>query len=177
MENFGSIEDKIQQIENEKIIKVKSNPLNAIILLIAGIIAIILGVIIIHNETLKLSVVLLGVVIAIVGLIYLLTKTGKNSFDYVYEPTGKKLKKYKVYLDVNDAKKIFSCINNNNFAGLKNIKKTMDSGHLMDVRGTDDGSVFLFQVLEYIPHDFVPSSPVIVLHGEDAKQMLDFVKS
>jgi hypothetical protein len=46
----------------------------------------------------------------------------------------------------------------------------------MDIRGTEDGMIFLFQLLEYIPHDFVPSSPVTVLHGKDAKTMFDILK-
>ncbi|MDR1182826.1 MAG: hypothetical protein LBL13_12690 [Bacteroidales bacterium] len=177
MENFERIEEKIQNMKDEKIIKVKSSPFGSIIVIIAGILIAILGLTIFKGASLTPLLVVTGAVIIIVGVIYLVMKTSKNSGDYIYEPTGGKLKKYKIYIDTSNARKMISCITNKDFNGVKTIKKTMDSGCLMEIRGTDDGSIFLFQLLEYIPHDFVPSSPVIVLHGEDAKIMLDFVKS
>jgi hypothetical protein len=177
MENFVQIEERIQNMKEEKILKVKSNPLGSIMIMIVGIVIIIVGATIIHSESLTPLLVIAGIATASVGIFYLLKKTGKNSGDYIYEPTGKKLKKYKIYIDSNDAKKAIACISNNNFSGIKNIKKTIDSGYLMEIRGTDDGLIFLFQLLEYIPHNYEPSSPVIVLQGEDAKMMFDFVKS
>jgi hypothetical protein len=177
MGNFERIESKIQNMKEEKILIVKSSPLSSIIIMITGIIIVILGITVVHSESLTPLLVIAGGIAAIVGVIYFVMKTGKNAGDYIYEPTGKKLKKYNVYIDPGDARKIISCISNNNFSGIKTIKKTMDSGFLMQIRGTDDGLIFLFQLLEYVPHDFVPSSPVIVLHGEDAQTMLDFVKS
>jgi hypothetical protein len=177
MENFERIEEKIRNMKEEKILKVKSNPFASIMVIIAGILIVVLGTTIVRGESLTPLLVVTGVVIAIAGMIYLIKKTGKNSGDYIYEPTGKKLKKYKIYIDSNNARKMISCISNNDFKGIRNMKKTLDSGCLMEIRGTDDGAIFLFQLLEYIPHDFVPSSPIIVLHGEDAEMMLNFVKS
>ncbi|MDR0604596.1 MAG: hypothetical protein LBG80_09870 [Bacteroidales bacterium] len=176
MENFERIESKIQNMKEEKILKVKSNPLSSIIITITGIMIVILGLTIIHGETLTPLFIMAGAITAIVGVIYLVMKTGKNAGDYIYEPTGKKLKKYKMYVESNDAKKIITSITNNNFSGMKNIKKAAYSGFLMEIRGTNDGAIFIFQLLEYIPHDFVPSSPVVVLHGEDAKTMFDILK-
>jgi hypothetical protein len=177
MENLERIENKIQNMKEEQILKVKSNPLGSIGIMILGIIIAILGITVVHSESLSPLLAVAGGATAITGVIYLLMKTGKNAGDYIYESTGKKLKKYNVYIDAHDAKKVISCISNNNFNGLKGIKKTVDSGFLLEMRGTDDGLIFLFQLLEYIPHSFVPSSPVIVLRGEDAKSMLELVKS
>ena len=177
MEDFESIEEKIKNLKNEQISKVKSNLLPSLILLIIGIITIFLGAKIVPNETLKLLIVVLGFIIAAVGIVYLLKNTGKNSGYYVYEPTKQRLKKYQIYLEAADAKKILSYINSNNFNGLKDLKKVANSGKLLDVRGTDDASIFLFQLSEYIPHNFVLASPVVVLQGSDAKLMLEFVKS
>jgi len=177
MGNFESIEEKIREMENEQIVKAKANPLSSIILLAGGIIVGILGIAVVNSENGKLLTITLGVVIAIVGLIYVLKNTGKNAGYYIYKPTGKKLKKYKIYLHANDAKKVISAINGNNYSGIAGIKKVMDSGFLMDIRGTDDGEIFLLQLSEYVPHDFVPSSPIAILRGEEAKLILKFVKS
>ena len=172
MERFKLIEEEIKEMESQQIISVKTKPLYWLVLLVVGIVLIVLGVLIDSEITTPLAVVI-GFVAATVGVVFLLRK----SVNYIYKPTGKRLKRYKIYLNPSDAKKVVSCINSNTFSGMKGMKKAMDSGHLIEARGTDDGEIFLLQLLEYIPHDFVPSSPVVVLHGEDAKSVLEFVKS
>ena len=95
---------------------------------------------------------------------------------YRYEPTKQRLKKYKIYLDSTDAQKIISCVNSNDFSRIKGMKRVASSGKLLEARGTDDGSIFLIQLSEYIPHNFVFSTPVVILRGNDAKLMLELVK-
>jgi hypothetical protein len=176
MDNIESIKEKMEKMENEQIVSVKANPLYSLVLLIAGIIFVILGILFVSGEGLKTLTITSGIIIAFVGFVYVLKNTGVNSAYYIYEPTGKKLKKYKASLEESDAKKMLSCINSNNFVAVKYMKKAINSGYLIEARGTDDGKIFLFQLLEYVPHDFVPSSPVVVLHGKDAEMMLKFVK-
>lgn len=127
MENFEPIEEKIKNMENEQICKVKGK---------------------------------------------LLFSSGY----YIYEPTKQKLKKYKVYLDPTDAKKIMAFINSKDFSGIKGMKPVGNSGKMLEARGTKDGAIVLFQLLEYA-QIFVPASPVVVLRGNDAQLMLEFVKS
>jgi len=98
-------------------------------------------------------------------------------YNYVYEPTRKKLKKYEMFVSQSDAQKMIACMNNNDFSAVKNIKKTMGTGFLIEGRGTDNGDVFLVQVFKYVPHDFVAASPVAVLHEENAKFIFEFFKS
>ncbi|MCL2132500.1 MAG: hypothetical protein FWH36_08670 [Lentimicrobiaceae bacterium] len=174
MESLESLEEKIKNMEDEKIIKKKGNPIYSVVLLIAGVAVIVFGAAVLHGGSLGFLTITSGIVIAVAGLIYILKNTG---IYYVYEPTGKKLKKYKVSLDESDAKKIVSCISSKNFTAVKYMKKVITSGDLIEARGTDDGAVFLFQLSKYVPHNFVPSTPIVVLHGEDAKLMLEFVKS
>ena len=174
MENLESLEEKIKNMEDEKIIKMKNNPLYSIVLLVIGVVIVVLGAAMIQSGSLKILTIASGIIIAVVGLVFVVKNTGSC---YIYEPTGKKLKKYKVSLDESDAKKMVSCISNHNFTAVKYMKSGIASGNLLEARGTDDGEVFLFQLSKYIPYEFVPSSQVVVLHGENAKLMLEFVKS
>jgi hypothetical protein len=47
----------------------------------------------------------------------------------------------------------------------------------MDARIAEDGSICLFQLMEYVPYNFVPASTVVELHNADAKTILTWSKS
>jgi hypothetical protein len=173
IDNLESIEERIKNRTDENIINVKNSPGKAIMLIVAGIALVIISIIGINNESVRIGIVLTGIVLAIVGIGYWFS----NTENYVYEPTGKKLTKHKIFLSPYDAKKMISDINMKNFSNLKEIKKVVDSGYWIDIRITDDGSICLLQIMEYIPHEFVPSSPVVILHDDDAKAILNWVKS
>ena len=177
MNTFELLENKLQNMSDEKIIKTKKSPIQSIIIALAGVALLVLGIVAVSNETLAILLVVFGVALTIYGIVMIVINTGKNAFDYVYEPTGKKLKKYKVYLGEHDARTMVSFINSNDFKKANQLKKSMDTGHMLECRGTDEGEIFIFQLSEYVPHDYVPSSLVIVLHGDDAKAMLQLVKS
>ena len=74
-------------------------------------------------------------------------------------------------------KKIISYINKNDFSEIKSLKKVANSGKRLEVRGADNAAIVIFQFSEYIPHNFFPASPVVVLRGNEAKVMLEFIKS
>lgn len=177
MSTFELLEEKIQNMSDEKIIKTRKSPILAILITLAGVVLLILGVTAISNETLTLSLSAIGVVVIIFGIILITLNTGKNAVDYVYEPTGKKMKKYKVYLNEQDTHLMVSCINNNDFKKISQLKKNLDTGHRLECLGTDDAQIFITQLMEYVPHSYVPSSPVIILRGDDANAMLKLVKS
>ncbi len=177
MNTFEHLEEKIQNMKDEKIIKTKKSPLQSVIISVTGILLLLLGIIVVNNETISLLLAFLGTLLAIPGIILFIINMGKNSVDYIYEPTGKRFKKHTVYLDEQDARSMMSCINNDDFNRISQFKKTMDSGHLLECRGTNDGQIFLVQLSQYIPHDYVPASPVAILRNKEAKAMLDWIKS
>lgn len=177
MSTFESLEEKIQNMNDEKIIKTKKSPIQAILVTLSGIVLLILGVTVISNDMLTLLLSAIGVAIIILGIVLIILNTGKNAVDYVYEPTGKKMKKYKVYLNEQDTHLMISCINNNDFKKISQLKKNLSTGHMLECLGTDDAQIFIIQLMEYIPHNYVPSSPVIILRGDDANAMLELVKS
>ncbi|MDR0368889.1 MAG: hypothetical protein LBH82_07125 [Bacteroidales bacterium] len=177
MNTFELLDEKIQNMNDEQIIKTKKSPLQPVVIILAAIALLVSGIVAVNNETLAILLVVAGIGTSILGIIMLATNTGKGAFDYVYQPAGKKLKKYRIYLNEQDARIMVSCIGSNDFKKVSQLKKSLDTGHLLHCRATSDASIFLFQLLEYIPHDYVASSPVIVLRGEDARLMLQLVQS
>lgn len=177
MNTFELLENKIQNMKDEKIIQTKKSPLQAIVITLIGIALLILGIVAVNNETVALLLVVAGIALTISGIVMIGINTGKNAFDYVYEPTGKKMKKYKIYLNEHDARTFVSCINTNDYKKINQLKKSMDTKHMLECMGTNDGEIFVFQLSDYVPHSYIPSSPVITLQGNDAKAMLELVKS
>jgi hypothetical protein len=178
METYTSIDEKIKNMQNEKIIPVKSNTVIGYILLTIGLLLFILGIIgLIEVKSINTTIIIIGLVLLCYA-IFKIIKTKKSIYShYIYEPTGKKLKKFSIYLDLADMNKLEKCIESKNYSDFKNIKKEMNSPHLLVLMGTDDGAIFLIQPSEYIPYNYHPTSDVIVLYDKDAKIMLDFVKS
>lgn len=176
MNTFELLENKIQNMKDEKIIQTKKSSVQSIIITLVGMALLVLGIIAVSNEILAILLIVTGVALTILGIVMIAVNTGKNAFDYVYEPTGKKMKKHKIYLNEQDAHTFISCINTNDFKKINQLKKSMDTGHMLECMGTNDGEIFIFQLSEYVPHSYVPSSPVITIHGDDARVMLELVK-
>ncbi|MDR1345737.1 MAG: hypothetical protein LBK03_03440 [Bacteroidales bacterium] len=101
----------------------------------------------------------------------------KSWLGTIYKPTGKKLKRFRFYVDPNFASTLKGHINNRQFTDIHKIKKCSSSNYLIDIRITEDGNICLFQLMEYIPYSFVPASPVVELHDADAKIILTWSKS
>jgi len=178
METYISINEKIKNMQGEKIIPVKSNTAIGYICMAIGLLLIILGIIgIIELKSINSTMTVVGIILLLYA-VFNIIKTKKSIYShFIYEPTGKKLKKYSIYLDLADMNKLEKCIESKNYSDFKNIKKEMNSPHLLVLMGTDDGAIFLIQPFEYIPYNYHQTSDVVVLHDKDAKIMLDFVKS
>jgi hypothetical protein len=101
----------------------------------------------------------------------------KSWLGTVYKPTGKKLKRFRFYIDPDFASTLKSHINSSQYTAIQEVKKCTSSNYLVDMRAVDDGRFCLFQLMEYVPYSFVPASPVIELTNEDAKAMFSWSKS
>lgn len=178
METFITIEEKIKNMQDEKIIPVKSNKVIGYIYMALGVVLFVLGITgIIETTILNNTLMVIGILLLLFA-IFKIIKTNKSIYShFIYEPTGKKLKKFSIYLDLADMNKLEKCIESKNYSDFKNIKKEMNSSHLLVLMGTDDGAIFLIQPFEYIPYNYHPTANVTVLHDKDAQIMLDFVKS
>lgn len=154
----------------------KKSPAGALGLTVAGVALAVLGSTkLIGNDILGMTILSIGAIVAIYGLIKLVLVCQKDAVNYIYAPTQKKLKPHKIYINAADRLKMDKCIETNDFSKMKTIRKENSSNHMVRWYGTDDGEIAVCQVLEYIPHTFEPASPVVLLRGNEARNMLEFI--
>ena len=94
---FEYIDDAILNVDTDKIEKKKKSPVKPVALLILGAAILWYGANYINtaqSDTLSSVVIMIGLGIAAWGIVAFLVKKER----YVYKPTGKSLKKHKVYV-------------------------------------------------------------------------------
>lgn len=176
MEDFEKIENKIKNMSDYDIVLQKKNPIIPIFITVIGVGLFMLGSSkVVNNDIFEMGTMSIGAIVALYGLVRLMLALQKDAVDYVYKPTKKKLKTHKVYINTADRAKIEQCIECNDFSKIVGMKKEVTSGNMLHLLGTDDGEIFVLQVSEYVPHTFVPASPVVVVRNNDAKSVLEFV--
>ena len=173
MEDFEKIENKINNMSEYDIVSQKKSPVAAVGLTVVGVALFVLGSTkIIGSDILGMTVLSIGAIIAVCGLIKLVLVCQKDAVDYMYAPTKKKLKPHKVYINANDRLMMDKCIETNNFSKMKNIGKENSSNNMLHIFAAEDGEIAVLQLLEYVPHFFQPASAVVVVRGNEARNIL-----
>ena len=176
MEDFEKIENKINNMSEYDIVSQKKSPVAAVGLTVVGVALFVLGSTkIIGSDILGMTVLSIGAIIAVCGLIKLVLVCQKDAVDYMYAPTKKKLKPHKVYINANDRLMMDKCIETNNFSKMKNIGKENSSNNMLHIFAAEDGEIAVLQLLEYVPHFFQPASAVVVVRGNEARNILEFI--
>lgn len=176
MEDFEKIENKINNLSEYDIVLKKKSPIAAVGLTVIGVALAVFGSTkLIGNDILEMTVLSIGVIIAVYGLIKLVLVCQKDAVDYMYAPTQKKLKPHKIYINANDRLKIDKCIESNDFSEMKTMSKETSSNNMLHIFATEDGGIAVLQLLEYVPHFFEPASPVVVVRGGEARNIVEFI--
>ena len=152
---FEYIDDVLLNVDKDKIEKKKKSPIKPLALLILGAAILWYGANYINtaqSDTLSSVVIMIGLGVAAWGIVAFLVK--KEC--YVYKPTGKVLKKHKVYVAANQS------------SGQSNLS--------LEAYCSEDEQYALLQVMEFIPYNDVPMTPVKVCEGTQAKQVAYFLK-
>lgn len=176
MEDFEKIENKINNLSEYDIVLKKKSPIAAVGLTVIGVALAVFGSTkLIGNDILEMTVLSIGVIIAVYGLIKLVLVCQKDAVDYMYAPTQKKLKPHKIYINASDRLKIDKCIESNDFSEMKTMSKETSSNNMLHIFATEDGGIAILQLLEYVPHFFEPASPVVVVRGGEARNIVEFI--
>ena len=158
------------------IVSKKKSPITGIGLTVIGVTLVVLGSTeIIKGDILEMTVMSLGAIVALYGLFRLVMVCQKDAVDYIYTPTGRKLKKHKIYINATDRLKMDKCIENNDYSKMKHIGKENSSNNMLHIFAAEDGEIAILQLLEYIPHFFEPTSDVVVVRGNEARNILEFI--
>lgn len=176
MENLEKIEDKIKMMSEYDIVPKKKSPIAAAGFTVIGVALAILGSTeVIKGDILEMTFMSIGTIVALYGLFRLLMVCQKDAVDYVYAPTGKKLRAHKIYISADSRIKVDKCIENNDYSKMKNLGKENSSNNMLHIYGSEDGEIAVFQVMEYVPHFFEPASAVVLVRGSEAKYIHEFI--
>ncbi|MEG1555680.1 MAG: hypothetical protein RR356_03025 [Bacteroidales bacterium] len=176
MENFEHISDFLEKTGHQTINKVKKNKTKPISMILIAVICIVLTISnIIKVDYIPFLMIIIAIALLSIGAVSLYRMMKINQHDYIYLPTGKKFKKYIIYLKSMDAQKLITAIGTRNYTLLDSIKKEINSGHYLEVYGPEGGTFYLAQVKEYIPHNFEPASPIAIVEGNDARIIENFI--
>lgn len=177
MENYISIENQLSEMSDYKIIKKKGAPLLGIVTGAIGIMLLVIPLIISMHFGISIFLGIIGLTAIIIGLIKIIKSSSKTGGEYIYAPTGKKIKKFDLYYDGQHIQKLHFLLQNKDYSAILKLPCVKDSGHIMRIIGTKEGDIALLQITEFIPYNYVATSPVYVLEGEDAKKMISHVLS
>ena len=100
----------------------------------------------------------------------------KKLFGYVYEPSGSRLAFYEVYFGQNDMQKVKSCLESRDFAKLNGMRKNEMGSHRLQCYASNKNDVSLVQLSEFVPHEFVDITDVVLLKGKEAASFNEFLK-
>ena len=166
---FEYIDDVILDVDKDRVEKKKKSPVKPLALLILGAAILWYGANYINtaqSDTLSSVVIMLGLGVAAWGIVAFLVKKER----YVYKPTGKMLKKHKVYIAANQSSRLYNILEQSRYDDLQSSNLSLEA------YCSEDEQYALLQVMEFIPYNDVPMTPVKVCEGTQAKQVAYFLK-
>lgn len=146
-----------------------------IILLIVGAVVLYFGAT--HTSSSSADIIssvliIAGLIIGIWGIATFFTKGER----FIYKPTGKMMHKKKIYISPTYSAKLYQIVEDGNYAELKNVTCAPQSNLSIEALYTDDGTYALVQVMEFVPYNDIPMTPVKECQGEQARNLVDFLK-
>lgn len=172
---FEYIDDVILKVDAGKVIKKRTSPIKPLGLLLVGAAILYFGATRINtadSDTFSSIIIMVGLGIMGWGAMAFIIKKER----YVYQPTGKILKKHKVYVAPNQSSKLYQIVENNKYDDLQSLGHTSQSNLSLEVFCSEDEQYALVQVMEFIPYNDVPMTSVKVCEGTQAKQIAYFLK-
>ncbi len=175
MENYKHIETEILEMPEGTIAVKKKSPFTAIVFILVGILVFVAGTQKISpHDSLNMTVLTIGICLFLFGIIKLCLDLGSER--YVYIPQNKRLKKHKIYISNESKMKLAKQLQEDRVGRLDAFSKEMSSGNILYVL-TTNSDYCLAQVLEFSQDRYEPVMPMVVLVGENAKNLDDFISS
>ncbi len=178
MENMINIKEYLQILQDEnKVTTQRKNLLIPIGVLLAGVVLLIINFIkIFNNDIIQTILGIIGIICLIIGLVLLISAC--QGVVYIYSPWNCKIKEYNIYFDHTQKQQLYNCINHQQWQKLQDIPKNSGSSVCLHafVCTQEDKSIAMIQISEYVPYQFIDTTPVITLEGNDAQHVIQYVK-
>ena len=167
--------DNVADAADGEVMKKRTSPVKAIVLLIIGAGVLYYGAAHLGgtvSEVLSSAMIIAGLIIVVWGIASFFSKREK----YIYKPSGKELKKRKVYVAPNYSSKLYQMVEDGKYDELKSLPRVPQSNLSIEALCGEEGNYAMLQVLEFVPYNDIPTTPVKVCRGEQAKYITDFLK-
>ncbi len=175
MENKISIEQVLDNSENNIVYKKKQPITYSIILIILGIIPFVL---ILSKNLSEDSGVLtpllfiLGVALLVWGIISIFFR----KTHYVFRENNQKISFSELLFDIKERDKLIRLISERNLQAIKDLKSSGHDALKLRIALTNDGKACYSQVVTYIPFEFVNANEVQTHSPEEAEIMKEIIK-
>lgn len=177
MNNYKNIECFfVSNDANDIEVKDKSLTIDIVLAVLGAVLIVVSLMPFITNKYVSMILTVTGIVLSVFGLLKLWVDSSRQKHVFIHIPSGEVLKRYSIFVDRHDMQVVQNCISSENYAALSNVKKQPTSGHYVDVMGTPKGNYFAIQMLDYVPHQYVPVSDVVVLTSQGAEVMCGLIK-
>ncbi len=165
MENKNISLEEFMLLDSDRIEQKKKLPLVGAMAILIGLIFFVISILNIFQECMvSLFVLMLGFISYIYGIVKIFSK----EYSYIDKQTKKELKKYELAFDSKDTNRIVACYMKRDFREVGGLHKGQNSGSILHLYGTEDGSLFYSSLLKYIPYQYEPVSEC-VKHTERAE--------
>ena len=157
-------------IEAEMVGKIKrksNSPIPNLMVLACGIVLLILLHKVPMSDSMTATCLTLGLIGTAVGLVLTAMSLSGSLTHYVYLPTGSRMKKRIVYLDLDDYHLAVEAIGSGNYKSLSTLQVTNTSNGALQLLYSRDGAIALVQAGRYDTGHFEPETPVACLTGAE----------
>lgn len=114
------------------------------------------------------TLLLLGGILAIGGIVTGLLRLGSKSGAPCYIPTGKILKRSEVFYDEKNLPRVTECLQNGDLKALSEIPKGTSSAVILVCYSDKEGKMAACQLQRYVPHYFAPLHETVAFVAADA---------
>ena len=173
MEKFKVMHEDIKNIESAEITKKSNISIVAIIVIIAGIVSG-MGAMYFEdpNSAMPSLLITLSAIFIIGGIIKLVI----SHTVYIYKPTKSLLKLKTIYFPNNSCDELQNCLSSNRFDEISSIKQEKNHGLKLEVLVSKDKQFIAVQILQYIPYNFEPISPITCYFNDNAQKLVTALK-
>ena len=175
MENIESIEQVLENLDNNIVYKKKDSVIRGIMFMLSGIVLLIAYISFEweKNNLFANSLFIVGSVCFIVGIVGFFIRKSR----YVSAQNQQKMKSFDIYFHVNERDKLIRLLGSENLSEIKQLKPSIVDGLKLRIMGTKDGLISYSQVVAYISNEYVQVTTPVKHTPEDYFMLTEIVDS
>ena len=174
MDKNESIEQVLEGLDNNIVYKTRKSPLQAIVLILLGIGVFIANSLMVSkvSSAIPSLLIMLGSIFIISGILVFVFR----KMYYVSADNHQKLHNHEVFFEYNDRDKLVRLIETGNLKEIKSFQPIGKDGLKLRVMSTEDKQICLFQLIAYIPYEYVNVTPAKQSTVEEAQILKEIIQ-